>query len=72
MQFESFTEFLHMGGYAVWVWWSFVGTLACFALLAFEAVMRRKTLVNEARKHAARAERILQARQARKQQKAAH
>lgn len=72
MQFESFAEFLHMGGYAVWVWWSFIGTFACFALLALEATMRRKTLVSEARKHAARAERILQARQARKQQKAAN
>ena len=67
MQFDSLQEFFHMGGYAVWVWWSFLGTLLCFALLAVEASWRRRKLVSEARKHAARAERILQAREARRQ-----
>lgn len=67
MQFDSWQAFIAMGGYGIWVWLSFAGTFLCFGLLALEASVRRHKLAAEARKQAARAERILRARAAKRQ-----
>ncbi|MCH8492567.1 MAG: heme exporter protein CcmD [Idiomarina sp.] len=66
MQFDTWQAFIHMGGYGIYVWLSFAGTFLCFGLLALEASLRRKTLAAEAKKQAARAARILQARNAKR------
>jgi heme exporter protein D len=66
MQFDTWQAFMHMGGYGIYVWLSFAGTFLCFGLLALEASLRRKTLATEANKQAARAARILQARNAKR------
>ncbi len=67
MQFDSWQAFINMGGYGIYVWSSFAGTFLCLGLLALEASWRRSVLAREATKQAARAERILRARAAKKQ-----
>ncbi|RUO18312.1 heme exporter protein CcmD [Aliidiomarina iranensis] len=66
MQFDSWQAFIQMGGYGIYVWSSFAGTFLCFGLLALESIWRRKKLAKEASKQAARAQRILRARAAKK------
>ncbi|TRW50274.1 heme exporter protein CcmD [Aliidiomarina halalkaliphila] len=58
MQFDSWSAFIAMGGYGVYVWSAFFVTFLCFGLLALEAVWRRTKLRDEARKQQARQQRI--------------
>lgn len=70
-KFESLAAFADMGGRGFFVWLSYgVGILALFTVLIV-SVFERKTIVAEARKQQQRAERIMQAREAKRQKKAA-
>lgn len=44
-QFDDFAAFIHMDGYATFVWLSFFGSLACFLYLIVAARIERKRLV---------------------------
>lgn len=58
MEFESFAEFLNMGGYAFYVWLSFgVSFFALFALLA-SSLRTQKKIKQNVQARAARDERI--------------
>ncbi|MCC5855573.1 MAG: heme exporter protein CcmD [Idiomarina sp.] len=63
MQFDSFSAFIDMGGYGLYVWSAFFVTFFALGLLALEAVMVRQKLIKEARAQQARAERIQRAKQ---------
>ncbi|WP_194756937.1 heme exporter protein CcmD [Aliidiomarina indica] len=58
MQFDSWSAFIAMGGYGVYVWSAFFVTFFCIGLLALEAVWRRTKLRDEAKKQQARQQRI--------------
>ncbi|GFD95931.1 heme exporter protein D [Alteromonas sp. KUL156] len=45
MQFESFTEFLNMGGYAFYVWLSFGVTFVAMALIAIQSFIKHRNLM---------------------------
>ena len=45
MQFESFTEFLHMGGYAFYVWLSFGAGLVCLLGCWGQARLSRRKII---------------------------
>ena len=49
----SIDEFLHMGGYAVYVWGSYGVTLLVMLFEASAAIRRRRQAFNEARHEAA-------------------
>lgn len=65
-EFETFSDFLAMGGYAAYVWSAFAATFFCLGLLTFHTFYVRKKLRSEALKQLARLERIEKARAARK------
>lgn len=46
-QFDDFAAFIHMDGYATFVWLSFFGSLACFLYLIVAARIERKRLLTE-------------------------
>lgn len=45
MYWESFSDFLHMGGYGLYVWVSFAVTFGCMAIELF--LLRARKLRNE-------------------------
>ncbi|RUO32816.1 heme exporter protein CcmD [Aliidiomarina sanyensis] len=61
MQFDSWSAFIAMGGYGVYVWSAFFVTFLCFGILALEAVWRRNKIREEAQRQQARSERIQKA-----------
>jgi heme exporter protein D len=48
MQWNSFGEFVHMGGYGLYVWGSYAVTLAVMALESHLAAARRRRALAEA------------------------
>lgn len=65
-QFDSMSEFFNMGGYAFFVWTSFVCTFLCMAGVLFHSVIVSKKIKQGVQKEKARADRIMAARAARK------
>ncbi len=47
MQFESFAEFLNMGGYAFYVWLSFGVTFVAMALIAIQSFIKHRNLMKQ-------------------------
>jgi heme exporter protein D len=47
MHFESFSDFIAMGGYAGYVWSAFGITFGAMLVLLFTSVRRGKTLLSE-------------------------
>ncbi|GFD67256.1 heme exporter protein CcmD [Alteromonas sp. KUL106] len=47
MQFESFTEFLNMGGYAFYVWLSFGVTFVAMAMIAIQSFIKHRNLMKQ-------------------------
>ncbi|MDT8991886.1 heme exporter protein CcmD [Curvibacter sp. APW13] len=45
MQWNSIQEFLHMGGYALYVWGSFGATAAVVAMEVLQARAHRKSVI---------------------------
>ncbi|WP_100642261.1 heme exporter protein CcmD [Alteromonas facilis] len=62
MQFNSFSEFFAMGGYAFFVWLSFGVTAIAMALIVIESHMARNKLLNLIVSEQARKQRIAAAR----------
>ncbi|MEZ8188119.1 heme exporter protein CcmD [Shewanella sp. 5S214] len=51
MQFDSFKDFLDMGGYAFYVWLSYGVTIGCLAtLITLSIRQKRKVLIEIAKK----------------------
>jgi heme exporter protein D len=65
-QFENMSEFFNMGGYAFFVWASFLGTFFCMFGILFQSIYVSKIIKQGVQKERARAERIMAARAARK------
>ncbi len=65
-QFDSLSDFFNMGGYAFFVWTSFICTFLCMASVLFHSVIVSKKIKHGVQKERARAERIMAARAARK------
>ena len=53
MQWQSMEQFLHMGGYGLYVWGSYAVTLAVLGLEAFSAVQRRRRALRDVNEGAA-------------------
>ncbi|MEZ8029514.1 heme exporter protein CcmD [Enterovibrio norvegicus] len=58
MHFTSFSAFLDMGGYAVYVWSSFGITFGALLWLVISAHLTRRKLFNDIKNRAAREQRI--------------
>lgn len=65
-QFDSLSDFFNMGGYAFFVWTSFICTFLCMAAVLFHSVVVSKKIKHGVQQERARAERIMAARAARK------
>ncbi len=63
MQFESFEAFLHMGGYAFYVWLSFGVTALAMIAIAVISHKNHKQLLRRVVEESARQARIKKARQ---------
>ena len=66
-QFESLSDFFNMGGYAFFVWASFILTFLCMAALLIHSKFVSKKIQQGVQTEQARAQRIMAARAARKQ-----
>jgi heme exporter protein D len=47
MQWNSFSDFVNMGGYGLYVWGSYVMTLACMLVEPVLAAQRRRKALNQ-------------------------
>ncbi len=65
-QFENMTDFFNMGGYAFFVWASFIGTFICMFGILFQSLYVSKKIKQGVEKETVRAQRIMAARAARK------
>jgi len=63
MQFDSFSSFVSMGGYAFYVWLSFGVTFGAMLLLVVESFSQHKRLLKVVLKEQQRQLRIKEARQ---------
>lgn len=63
MQFESFSDFIHMGGYAFYVWLSFAVTFGAMALVAVQSYVKHRALLKAVMVEQERKARIKKARQ---------
>ncbi len=64
MQFESFADFIDMGGYGFYVWLAFAFTLIVYVGLMVMSLRRQKQLQKEVTTMLDREQRIKQAKQA--------
>ncbi|GEA13443.1 heme exporter protein D [Alteromonas sp. KUL49] len=58
MQFDSFSEFLHMGGYAFYVWLAYGVTFVALVGIVTQSVLEHRNLLKSIVKEQARQERI--------------
>jgi heme exporter protein D len=63
MQFESFADFLAMGGYAFYVWLSFGVTFVAMAIVAVQSFIKHRGLLKQVVVEKERKARIKKARQ---------
>ena len=63
MQFESFADFINMGGYAFYVWLSFGVTFAVMAIIAIQSFIKHRNLLQQVVVEKERKARIKKARQ---------
>ena len=64
MAFESFSAFLHMGGYALYVWLSYGFTAIVLTLLIVFTVRKTRQIHQEVRLSQTREKRMTQAKEA--------
>ena len=64
MQFNSFAEFLNMGGYGPYVWSSVIIVLLLFAVLIVESATAKTRTLKRIKQELERAEKIARAKQA--------
>ncbi|MFT6257706.1 MAG: heme exporter protein D [Glaciecola sp.] len=65
-QFDNINDFFNMGGYAFFVWASFICTFLCMAGVLIQSLVVSKKIKQGVQKERARAERIMAARAQRK------
>ena len=63
MQFESWTDFWAMGGYALYVWTSFLISFLALAVLLLDSAMAKRKLFAQVLSEVARNQRIQRSRQ---------
>jgi heme exporter protein D len=63
MQFESFTDFLNMGGYAFYVWLSFGVTFLAMGIIVIQSFIKHSNLLKQVVVEQERKARIKKARQ---------
>lgn len=63
MQFDSFADFLNMGGYAFYVWLSFGVTFVAMAIIAVQSFIKHRGLLKQVVVEKERKVRIKKARQ---------
>jgi len=63
MQFNSFSDFIAMGGYGFYVWLSVGVSIAALVLLVISTQMEKKRLIMHIKREAARKHRMRKARQ---------
>jgi len=68
MQFNSFSEFIDMGGYGFYVWLSFGAAALILALLLVSSKAGHQKIINQIAKRKQREDKLRQARELRKQQ----
>ncbi|MDO6621156.1 MULTISPECIES: heme exporter protein CcmD [unclassified Shewanella] len=65
MQFESFSEFLNMGGYAFYVWLSYGVTFGSLGTLLFLSLRQKRSVLLEISKKMEREDRLKETRSSR-------
>ncbi|WP_334012633.1 heme exporter protein CcmD [Alteromonas sp. S167] len=63
MQFESFSDFINMGGYAFYVWLSFGVTFFSMGIIAVQSYLKQSSLLKAVIVEQERKARIKKARQ---------
>jgi len=67
MQFESFSDFINMGGYGFYVWLSFGVTAILLALLIFNSRAGHQQIIKDIASRQQREDKLRQAREIREQ-----
>ncbi|QHS11780.1 heme exporter protein CcmD [Shewanella sp. Arc9-LZ] len=62
MQFDSFKDFLDMGGYAFYVWLSYGVTFGCLATLIILSIRQKRKVLIEIAKKITREQRLKETR----------
>ncbi len=68
MQFNSFSDFINMGGYGFYVWLSFGAAALILTLLLISSKAGHQKIINQIAKRKEREDKLRQARELRKQQ----
>ena len=68
MQFNSFSNFINMGGYGFYVWLSFGATALILTLLLINSKVGHQQIIDQIAKRKQREDKLRQARELRKQQ----
>jgi len=68
MQFNSFSDFIDMGGYGFYVWLSFGAAALILTLLLISSKAGHQKIINQIAKRKQREDKLRQARALRKQQ----
>ncbi len=68
MQFNSFSDFIDMGGYGFYVWLSFGAAALILTLLLVSSKAGHQQIINQIAKRKQREDKLRQAREQRKQQ----
>ena len=68
MQFNSFSDFINMGGYGFYVWLSFGAAALILTLLLISSKAGHQQIINQIAKRKEREDKLRQARELRKQQ----
>jgi heme exporter protein D len=68
MQFNSFSDFIDMGGYGFYVWLSFGAAALILTLLLISSKAGHQKVINQIAKRKQREDKLRQARELRKQQ----
>lgn len=67
MQFNSFSDFINMGGYGFYVWLSFGAAALILSLLLISSKAGHSQIINQIAKRKQREDKLRQARELRKQ-----
>ena len=68
MQFNSFSDFINMGGYGFYVWLSFGAGALILTVLLLSSKAGHQQIINQIAKRKQREDKLRQARELRKQQ----
>jgi len=72
MQFNSFSDFINMGGYGFYVWLSFGAAALILTLLLISSKAGHQQIITQIDKRKQREDKLRQARELRKQQSEDH